>query len=529
VQVVKYGDDHFFDGLGIISRTPANWWTARHDIDFLLGVIKHGSGKHDAIRDDIALPFHSLLKKVDENGIALNTWPQPLHLGVRFKSLLQAIRARDERGSGKDESAGTKRKIESGAPSSQDLKRLRKEERQMWEQSKSGKWTERESTDLMDAMMAFGTIRLESWGAVRTLYPALAASTDDALKQHMNQILVHLQSEAGQLQQTPQLNRLKSRLSLIGFVKKVAEHPAVYHRLRMAHSTRDVPQWWRCGEHDQALLYGLLVHGVGNWQRICTDPTVGIQLEYKPDTAEWIMARVMYILRLFSQNATEGEGLSSSNSFPHLSLNPLPAIVSAISDKSLPSGEIRDGARAVSALTLASIPATNTASASPFVASPTPLVPALAPAPVPAPPVERQAAHGYPAAAQASPDHSTSSRIDPHSTMLPSAQHNQYQLQINQQQQHAAMLASSQQLTSSHHGWQSHHQLQVSQDRLSVNNQRDERDPEVLLREYDTSLHYRVRPQSEEPSSQKPRCDAASTLILKTRAQSRIFLSGMRF
>jgi hypothetical protein len=179
----------------------------------------------------------------------------------------------------------------------------------------------------------------------------------------MNKILHHLQSEAGQTRQPPRLDRLRTRLALIDFMQKVALHPAVYQRLRLAQRTPDVPHWWRCGEHDQGLIYGLLVHGIGNWQRICTDPKVGIQMEYKPVTAEWIMTRVMYILRLFSRDAAEGLSLPTFNAFPNLLLSPLPAIIPAIAIED-PSLLARAPATAIASSSTPFPPATSSPSAS---------------------------------------------------------------------------------------------------------------------------------------------------------------------
>jgi hypothetical protein len=165
--VIKYGEEHFFNGLDISIKPPISWWTERHDIDFLLGSLKHGLGKQDAIRNDPALPFFTLCQEVEADGTIKCRWPQPLALGARFKTLIQAIRERDGHDDisvKKEKSGGTKRKGDELSPS-QDQKRSRKEEKQ------SAVWTDRETQELIDAMMAFGTIRSESWDAIRTHHP----------------------------------------------------------------------------------------------------------------------------------------------------------------------------------------------------------------------------------------------------------------------------------------------------------------------------------------------------------------------
>ena len=170
--VLKYGEDHFFDGLEIKSKPPISWWTAHHDSAFLLGSLKHGIGKQDAIRHDPALPFFALCRQVDADGTIQCKWPQPLALAGRFKTLMQAIRERDDDGKAikRERSGGTKRKGEDDGESSrsQDQKRTRKAGRG------SEHWSDQETQDLIDAMMAFGAIRPESWDAVCSHHPILA-------------------------------------------------------------------------------------------------------------------------------------------------------------------------------------------------------------------------------------------------------------------------------------------------------------------------------------------------------------------
>jgi hypothetical protein len=301
------------------------------------------------------------------------------------------------------------------------------------------------------------------------------------LAQQMNKILHHLQSEAGQTRQPPRLDRLRTRLALIDFMQKVALHPAVYQRLRLAQRTPDVPHWWRCGEHDQGLIYGLLVHGIGNWQRICTDPKVGIQMEYKPVTAEWIMTRVMYILRLFRRDAAEGLSLPTFNAFPNLLLSPLPAIIPAV---------------AIEYPSLMPIPAH--ASTTAIASSSTPFPPA------------------------------TSSPSASQSAQYAMLQQQQY---LRQQQHQAARFAAPQMSTMQAPQMYSHlsqhkelpkkqrgnpHQKQISEDR------RRDGDLDSLRKdgELDTSLRYEVRQSESSPQLRSAAARILALTLAHTRAHA---------
>ncbi|KAG6557687.1 hypothetical protein Mapa_000452 [Marchantia paleacea] len=301
------------------ASVPSEWWSREADLALLYGIYKHGFGNYDLIRNDEEFRDAFRSKKAKKSGKGENTdseddletplsgryemseafWPDAQVLTRRLKRLVDHI----------IRSSQMPPKPSKGSAS-----------------ARSGEdtpWSKRERLELIKLLMRWGAPLLPgpvpklNWQFFRVVTSSAPlrrrkdSSLEGGYQELMNDMKDYLDGSDGPDKAGSKRKNKSGAKGPKGGPESSAgdDHPAkasvltyktavrlkerleILETLRLGvesirgdwaslgftqhQNTHDLPRWWTAGEHDNALALGVLKHGVGSWEAIFSDTSLG--------------------------------------------------------------------------------------------------------------------------------------------------------------------------------------------------------------------------------------------------------------
>ncbi|KAL2622124.1 hypothetical protein R1flu_002329 [Riccia fluitans] len=295
------------------ASVPADWWSREADLALLYGIFKHGFGNYDLIRNDPEFR-HAFTVKAPKarNGedddteseddsarrieISEAQWPDAQVLTRRLKRLVDHIIRLNNMPAKPPKGGSVNTRAGEDTP-----------------------WSKRERLELIKLLMRWGVPLLPggngklNWPFIRDVTSSAPlrrrkdSSLDAGYQELMNDMKDYLEGtdpdksgakkkKKNLVKQAGDDNAAKASVLTYKTAVRLKERIEIIDTLRLGvetihgdwaslgftqhQNTHDLPRWWIAGEHDHALARGVLKHGVGSWEAIFSDASLGFEADF---------------------------------------------------------------------------------------------------------------------------------------------------------------------------------------------------------------------------------------------------------
>uniref|UniRef100_A0A5F8GB19 Chromodomain helicase DNA binding protein 6 n=1 Tax=Monodelphis domestica TaxID=13616 RepID=A0A5F8GB19_MONDO len=293
---------------------PVDWWDAEADKSLLIGVVKHGYERYNAMRADPALCFLEKVGMPDEKSLSAeqgvtdaqdgsdpdrSPWPVSSALTARLRRLVTVYQRCNRK-------EPTRAEIlcpgNQGYWVQEDMFR-RATEMDPLNKEIQKRWTRREQADFYRTVSSFGVVydqekKSFDWTQFRVI-SRLDKKTDESLEKYFYSFVamcrhvcrLPMWKDDGPPDPTLYVEpiteeRAARTLYRIELLRKVREqvlkYPQLHERLQLCRPSLYLPVWWECGKHDRDLLIGTAKHGLSRTDYyIMNDPQLSFLDAYR--------------------------------------------------------------------------------------------------------------------------------------------------------------------------------------------------------------------------------------------------------